>query len=77
MTLRGRFTVENTVDIGRPCRVFLDGAELRNVRECDTEEGWARCTAQDADGRFIVQGDEFAEIVIRGQITVKPIEATA
>lgn len=66
-----KYTVENTSEIGNPKRVFVDGAEINNVIECDTEEGYAIFHPVDENGDLRVHGDEIMTETIRGVVTVE------
>lgn len=66
-----KYTVENTVEIGKPKRVFVDGVEINNVIECDTEEGYAIFYPVDENGSLRVQEGEFMTETIHGVVTVE------
>ncbi|WP_432344694.1 hypothetical protein WMC41_15955 [Shinella yambaruensis] len=53
-------------------RVFLDGAEMKRVREVDTDEGYVDIYAEGEDGRLVLDG-ECAKIERRHGV-VKVIE---
>lgn len=69
-----KYTYENTAKIGKYMRVFLDGVELRNCMECDTDKGYAIICAVDEGSRMVVGPDgEPATERLEGTITVEPI----
>lgn len=53
-------------------RVFLDGAEMKRVREVDTDEGYVDIYAEGEDGRLVLDGER-AQIERRHGV-VKVIE---
>ncbi len=66
-----KYTVENTVEIGKPKRVFVDGVEINNVIECDTEEGYAIFHPVDEDGNFFLYDERIVTETVRGVVTVE------
>ena len=50
-----RYTVEDTVKVGKPARVFdADGNELDGCTMVDTDTGEVERIKVDADGNFVV-----------------------
>lgn len=68
-----KYTVENTIKTGNPMRVFVDGVEINNVIECDTEEGYAVFYLVDEEGDLCVCGDEIVTETVRGVVTVEDV----
>lgn len=58
------YTTENTLKIGKPCRVFdATGNEIRKCTFCDTETGSIERFAEDENGRCVM--NETRDDVIR------------
>ena len=66
-----KYTTKNTIEIGRPKRVFVDGVEINNVIECNTEEGYAIFHPVDENGDLCVYGGDIMTETIRGVVTVE------
>jgi YD repeat-containing protein len=64
-------TVENTNRIGRFCRIYLDGTEVKDVTEAHTGEGWLIRYYRDPAGKLIRAGDCFATERLTGVVTVR------
>lgn len=67
-------TIANTVARGIRVRVFLDGAEQRNVEEAHTGEGWLVRHKLDAEGRICVEGDSIVRERLSGAVTAEVME---
>lgn len=67
------YTFANTVEIGKPVRVFVDGAEISNVIECDTNEGYAIYHPIDANGNLRICRGYLETETIHGVVTVEDI----
>ena len=68
-----RYTVENTIKTGNPMRVFVDGIEINNAIECDTEEGYAVFYPVDENGDLCVYDDDIVTETICGVVTVEGV----
>lgn len=66
-----RYNAQNTAAIGKPKRVFIDGKEIENVVECDTDEGFVKIHLFDESGNAILDGDCIATDTLHGKVTVK------
>lgn len=55
-------------------RAFLDGVEVKDVTEANTDQGWFRRAVRGASGNFIVDRvrGEVVTKTVRGNVTVKP-----
>lgn len=49
-----RYTVENTIAIGRNPIILLNGEPARKVVEADTDEGWIVCVATKKNGDLVI-----------------------
>lgn len=54
-------------------RVFLDGVEVKDVTEANTDQGWFRRAVRGASGNFIVDRvrGEVVTKTVRGNVTAK------
>lgn len=68
-----KYTVENTSAVGKHKRVFVDGVEISNVIECDTNEGYAVYHPIDTNGNLRICEDYLATETIHGVVTVEDI----
>lgn len=66
------YTVENTVDAGRPVRVYVDGNEVEMVLSADTDKGVVVCLSDPM--RLKKNSDEFCTRELRGKVTVVHVE---
>lgn len=66
-----KYTAANTVGIGKPKICFVDGVEISNVIECDTNEGYAIYHPVDEDGNFRIRGGYPITETIHGVVTVE------
>lgn len=66
------YTVENTIKAIPPMNasVFLDGAEVKNCIEADTDAGYVIRAKLDASGHIFADGDEIATERLVGIVTV-------
>ena len=67
-----KYTVENTVMIGKRVTPFLDGVEQKDCVEADEENGFVVVYARDKDGRLIPDGCEIQTETRYGVVTVVP-----
>ena len=67
-----KYTVENTIMVGKRVTPFLDGVEQKDCIEADEENGVVIVFAQDKDGRYILEGDEIQTETRYGVVTVVP-----
>ena len=65
-----KYTVENTVMIGKRVTPFLDGVEQKDCIEADEENGVVIVFARDKYGRYILDGDEVQTKLLYGVVTV-------
>lgn len=70
-----KYNVYNTSAIGRPVLVYLDGSPMDRVLECDTDAGYLIRQKTDGDGNPILCGDEFDTEILRGIVTVEPVQS--
>lgn len=70
-----KYDVQNTVAIGRPVLVYLDGNPVYMVLECDTDAGYLIRNKTDGDGNLILCGDEIDTETLRGIVTVEPVQS--
>lgn len=66
---------ENTVVVGNPLKVFLDGVEHHDVVECDPEEGYLIQYVTDEEDKLVVEDREILTRRLEGVVTVEPIES--
>lgn len=71
-----RYTVENTVAIGKPVRVFCDGVEIHDCVEANDVEGWAVVYERGQDGQISITGDDIDTRKISGVIHIQPLESS-
>ena len=67
-----KYTVENTIAIGKPVKAFLDGVEQKDCIEADEENGVVIVYARDKDGRYILVWREIQTETRYGVVTVVP-----
>ena len=67
-----KYTVENTVMIGKRVTPFLDGVEQKDCIEADDENGFVIIRQRDKDGRLILDGCEIQTETRYGVVTVVP-----
>ena len=67
-----KYTVENTIMVGKHVTPFLDGVEQKDCVEADEENGVVIVIARDKDGRYILDGDEIQTEIRYGVVTVVP-----
>lgn len=68
-----RYTLENTINIGQPKRVFdANGLEWTHVLECDTETGEIIRQKTDENGKIVIDY-EMGEVVTERIITAAPL----
>ena len=65
-----RYNLKNTVEMNRMVRVFVNGAQVDRVVECDTKEGWVKYIVVDEAGQVMFDGDEVMTATQIGEITV-------
>lgn len=53
--------------------VQVDGVEVNDVIECDTDLGFAILIERDAQGILILDGDQFKEKLVTGIVTFTPL----
>lgn len=63
------YTSDNPEHIGTV--VFLDGVEIKDASECDTEKGWVVRATLDDDGKMFCVGEHVAEEKVYGVVTVR------
>lgn len=63
------YTPQNTM--GKDVRVFLNGEEVKHVAEADDEAGFVVLFPKDAEGRFIVRGEELVRERLEGDVRVE------
>ena len=63
------YTASNPLHIGTT--VFLDGIQIRDVTECDTDEGWVVKAKRNDEGRLYAVGDDLAVEKLFGTVTVE------
>lgn len=67
------YTVENTVRVGKPVEVFVNGNKVDGVFYADTDRGVVRFVPQ--PGRIKKpERDRVYTRTLRGHVTVQPIE---
>ncbi len=59
-------------DFGTVC---LDGVEVRDVIECDTEYGFVIAYERDGNGRLVIDGDSIRSRMLIGKVTFAPMVA--
>ena len=64
------WTAENTVQVGRPCRILLDGREIQDVRKADDVIGYVVQLERDSRGQFCLIGDEVSTVMLFGKVEV-------
>lgn len=64
-----KYTPENTR--GMSVEVFVDGIPTFACVEADTDLGYVIVYAKDADGNFIMDGDELVTKTIQGKVEVR------
>jgi hypothetical protein len=62
-------TEANTSRIGRFCRIYLDGTEVKDVREAHTGEGWLIRYCRDPAGKLLRDGLGLATERLTGVVT--------
>ena len=65
------YTAKNTINIGKPVKVFVDGIEIENAVEADTDEGYVvfmPAPIRTCHG----QPDQIYTETVRGTVTVEP-----
>ena len=67
-----KYTLENTVKIGNPVRVFVNGNEIKNAIEADTSRGEV-LTCLDPPRLHKRKRDEVYFRKLRGAVTVETI----
>ena len=67
-----KYTVENTIMIGKRVTPFLDGVEQKDCVEADEENGFVVVYARDKDGRLIPDGCEIQTEIRYGVVSVVP-----
>ena len=65
------YTFQNTVEIGKPVRVYVNGNEVEKVVMADTEKGVVEYTPVPA--RVKKNSDELYTRKLRGVVTVVPM----
>ena len=65
-----KYTPENTSVIGRNARVFLDGTEVEDAVEADTDEGYVVRYVRDENGKRVHDGIEVQRERVRGKVAV-------
>ena len=60
--------------LGYRARVYLDGQQLADVVELDTDEGWVLAMARDDTGQHVVQNDA---VVLERRYGVVAVEFAA
>lgn len=72
-----RYTIENTIKVGKPVAVYLDGVEVNNVIEADTEHGYIiRCKENERGFMYADSNGDVAAERLTGRVTVELIAAT-
>ena len=66
------YTVSNTSEIGRPCRVFVNGNEVRRAVYADTNKGIVRYVTQPIKVNKMT-GDVYTR-KLKGVVTVELIQ---
>ena len=67
-----RYTPENTVKAGKFATVYLDGVEVNNVIEADTEQGYVvRCLVNGKGYFYADERDEVATERLEGKVVVE------
>lgn len=67
-----KYTVDNTIKVGKPVDVFLDGEQQTGCIEADDEQGYIIRNKRDENGNLIIEGDEFVRETIHGTVEVRP-----
>ena len=69
-----KYTLENTTDIGRPCRVFdANGVELDYCVSCDTETGEVTQIQWDPETRDFVFNEAGDGVLRKTTLYPKPL----
>ncbi|MGZ8339129.1 MAG: hypothetical protein ACXW2U_05390 [Telluria sp.] len=55
-----------------PCKVYLDGVEVRDCLHADEEAGQMVCASRNESGEIYVIGDEIATEVRKGAVRIEP-----
>lgn len=71
MELKGHVTAEACREAGVCARVLLDGAEVRDVFEAHTEEGWLVRFVREAEGYALHQDGAFIRERLTGAVRVE------
>lgn len=67
------YTPENTIDIGKPVLVYVDGVEISHAIKADTEKGVVTAAETYPDGILKISecGNEVVYTDIHGVVTVE------
>lgn len=73
-----RYTVENTIMAATPMNatVLLDGVEMRECIEADTDAGYIIRARRDEAGLLVLDGEELATERLEGVVTVNLAPST-
>lgn len=69
------YTCENTIDIGKPVDVYLDGVKQEGVIFADTIGGVIKKHSKNENGEWFIAGDEIKTEEIFGKVEVVPIDS--
>jgi hypothetical protein len=60
-----------------PCRVMLDGGEIKDCVFADEEEGFVEVLKKDENGHIVTNGDYFVYEAKFGKVEIVPLRQSA
>lgn len=65
------YTVQNTVKVGKPVDVYLNGSQVKFAISADDEQGWVEVSVFDRKGCVVLDGYEIKTEKKYGKVRVE------